>query len=56
MEWEEIRDKIIIALGEMIVEKFKRTKIKNEEDWKKFSDKVERIDKIKKELEEIYNE
>jgi len=53
MDWEEIKRQIIIALGEMVGIMIKRIRIKNEEDWKKFSDAVEKIDKTKKEIEEI---
>ncbi|MBA7487182.1 hypothetical protein ES707_22744 [subsurface metagenome] len=53
MEWEEIRNQIIIALGETIRAMIKRITIKSEEDWKRFSDAIEKIDKIKKEIEEL---
>lgn len=53
MEWEEIKSQIIIALGDLIMAMFKRIRIKNEEDWKRLCVALGKIDKIKKEIEEI---
>ena len=50
MNWEQIRDQIVIVLGDMIGVMIKRIRIRSEDDWKKFTDVVEKIDKLIKEI------